>query len=144
MNIELTKINWVPGQPATEPQLMTLKIRLESDPDEAGNYTTITSGLQVLTDGTVFNPPTIPGLVENTSYVFRVINNNPAGGQMDMVFHTPEELQTAPVEKKYYHNSELIYAAPGGAVRDATLPPVHIIPWKIHWQTGLGIIHPLY
>jgi hypothetical protein len=123
MNIELTKINWAPGQPATEPQLMTLKIRMQSDPDEAGSYTTITTGLQVLTNGTVFNPPTIPGLVENTSYVFRVSNNNPAGGQMDMVFHTPTELQTTTVEKKYYHNSELIYSAPGGAFRDATLPP---------------------
>lgn len=123
MNVELTKIQWVPGEPATEPQIMTLKVRKESDPDEAGNYTTITAGLQVLTDGTVFNPPIIPGLEENTSYVFRVINNNTAGGQIDMVFHTPEELTTSPVEKKYYHNSELIYLSPGGAFRDAALPP---------------------
>lgn len=123
MNIELTKINWAPGQPATEPQLMTLKIRMQSDPDEAGSYTTVTTALQVLTDGTIFNPPTINGLIENTSYVFRVSNNNPAGGQMDMVFHTPTELQSTAVEKKYYHNSELIYSSPGGAFRDATLPP---------------------
>jgi hypothetical protein len=123
MNVELTKINWAPGEPASEPQLMTLKVRKQSDPDEAIHYTTITTGLQVLTDGTIFNPPLIQGLEENTAYVFRVINNNAAGGLLDMVFHTPEELTTTPVEKKYYHNSELIYASPGAAFRDAALPP---------------------
>jgi hypothetical protein len=119
MNIELKKINWAAGQSATEPQIMTLEVRKQIE----SNYTVITDGLQVLSDGTIFNPPTIKGLEENTGYVFRVSNNNPAGGQIEMVFNTPQELTTTAVTKKYYHNSELIYAAPGGGFRDATLPP---------------------
>ncbi len=75
MNIDLKKINWEPGKAPSKLQLMTLRIRKKSDPDEGSSYITITEDLQVYTDGTILNPPVINDLEEETIYIFRVLNN---------------------------------------------------------------------
>ncbi|HJT74623.1 MAG TPA: hypothetical protein VJ720_11405, partial [Chitinophaga sp.] len=122
MNFELKKIKWAPGKAATQLQLMTLRVRRKSDEDEAINYTLIADEMQVYTDGTILNPPVIKNLEEDTTYIFRISNNDPAGGQFDMVYTTPREMETAEITKAYYHNSELICDNSTGFL-DATLPP---------------------
>jgi hypothetical protein len=122
MNFELKKINWEPGKAASQLQLMTLRIRKKSDEDEESNYTTIADDLQVYPDGTILNPPVIEELEEETNYVFRILNNDPAGGKFDMVFTTPKTFEVEPLSKSYYPNSEVLYDADSG-FRDAMLPP---------------------
>jgi hypothetical protein len=122
MNIDLKKINWEPGKEPTQIQLMTLRIRKKSDEDEEGSYTTIADNMQVYTDGTILNPPVIKDLDEETNYVLRVLNNDPAGGKFDMVFTTPATFETEAITKSYYPDSELTYDKSGG-FRTAMLPP---------------------
>lgn len=123
MNFELKKINWIPGKEATQLQVMTLKVREAKAADVESNYTTISNALMILPDGTVFNPPAISDLKSGENYVFRLINNDPAGGKLDMTVNVPTEFKTADIPQKYYHNSELIYNKPAGGFRDAMLPP---------------------
>lgn len=122
MNIDLKKIEWFPGKAALQPQLMTLRIRNKNAPDEEINYTTIADDLLVYTDGTILNPPVIKDLEENTEYIFRILNNDPAGGQYDTTFTTPATFKTEPLTKSYYPDSELTYTG-GSGFRDAMLPP---------------------
>jgi hypothetical protein len=120
MNIDLKKIDWFPGKPALQPQLMTLRVRKKHDPDEESSYITIADDLLVYTDGSILNPPVINNLDEGTTYVFRIINNNIAGGQLDTEFTTPLTYQTDPLTKSYYPGSELAFTA--NNIRSAMLP----------------------
>jgi len=122
MNFELKKINWEPGKAPSQTQLMTLRIRKKSDEDDESYYTTITDALQVHADGTILNPPIINDLQEETNYVLRVLNNDPAGGKFDMVFTTPGTFETEPFTPSYYPNSEVMYTADSN-IRGAMLPP---------------------
>lgn len=122
MNIDLKKINWEPGKAPSQLQLMTLRIRKKSDPDEESSYITITEDLQVYTDGTILNPPVINDMEEETIYIFRVLNNDPAGGSFDMEFTTPGTFQTEPIATSYYPGAELAYTE-NTNFRDAMLPP---------------------
>ncbi|HEY0612301.1 MAG TPA: glycoside hydrolase family 16 protein, partial [Chitinophaga sp.] len=120
MNIDLKKINWEPGKAPSQLQLMTLRIRRKSDPDEERSYTTIVDDLQVYPDGTILNPPVIKDLDEGVIYNFRFQHNDPAGGRFDAEFITPLTYQTQPVQKSYYPGSELTFT--GGNFRTNMLP----------------------
>lgn len=120
MNFELKKINWETGQAPSQIQLMTLRVRKESD-DES-SFITIADNLQVYIDGTILNPPQITGLENDTRYVFSISNNNPAGGSFSTGFITPKELSAVSLTKAYYPNSEL-RSSNGSGFRSSTLPP---------------------
>lgn len=119
MNIDLKKINWEPGKAPSQLQLMTLRIRKKSDPDEDQSYLTI-ADVQVHPDGTILNPPAIKNLDEGTNYVFSFHNNDPAGGRLDMEYITPLTYQTQPITKHYYPGSELTFT--GNNFRTYMLP----------------------
>lgn len=69
-------------------QIVTVKYRLGSDPDVDGSYTTVTTTAPITPAG-VFSPPVvISGLLNNTSYVVKVINNC-NGSFVNVPFTTP-------------------------------------------------------
>lgn len=133
MNIELKKITWEGGNAASMPQLMTLHVRRTSDPDEEASYTTITENLQVHTDGTILNPPTINDLDASENYTFRFINNDPAGGEFDIDYTTPQTFKLVAPDAVYYPESELTYV--GAGFRDEMLPPKSGFYYSLQYTT---------
>lgn len=69
-------------------QIVTVMYRLGSDPDVPASYITVTTTAPITPVG-VFSPPVvISGLLNNTSYVVKVINNC-NGSFVNVPFTTP-------------------------------------------------------
>lgn len=124
MKLELKKINWQKGKEPLQTQVMTVKIRKKSDPDDEQYYKVVTTDLQVLSSGILLDPPSVTGLEADTSYVVRISNNNPDGGHIDIIYDSPQEFVIENVDNStYYHDSELVYTEPGSGFLDTMLPP---------------------
>lgn len=109
MNIKLKKVTWDPEKTPATPQTLTLSFRKQDAPDEDDNYTLVTDSLYVLANGTVVDPPLIRGLDNSTTYLFRLINTDPLGGSLDILYNTPEELKFTKFTNGYTPNSRLDY-----------------------------------
>lgn len=78
--IQLTSVTFSPT-PTTN-QVVTVKIKLATDPDVPASYTTLTTTALVLTNGDFSPPITISGLMDDTEYTILVTPNCGGGGAM--------------------------------------------------------------
>ncbi|WP_343671835.1 hypothetical protein [Chitinophaga sp.] len=109
MIFELKKVTWAADNIPNTPQTLSLSFRKQDAPDVADSYTLVTDSLFVLTSGTVINPPIIRGLENATRYVFRLTNNDPYGGSLDVSYTTPEELTFPQGSGESFTNARIDY-----------------------------------
>ena len=88
MSAQITLTNATFNTPPATNQVVTVMYRLGSDPDIPASYTTVTTTAPITPAG-VFTPPVvISGLLNDTAYVVKVINNC-NGSFVNKPFATP-------------------------------------------------------
>jgi hypothetical protein len=107
MNFELKKIIWAEDGTPTQPQTMSLRYRKVADPDEESSYVLVSDGLLVLESGAILNAPSITGLADNTSYVFRLTSYADETVTVDVNYTTPDEEEVHVAPEVYYPNSRV-------------------------------------
>lgn len=107
MNFDLKKIIWAEDGTPTQPQTMSLRYRKAADPDVESSYVLVSDGLLVLESGAILNAPSITGLADNTSYVFRLTSYADERVTVDVNYTTPDEEPVNTAPEVYYTNSRV-------------------------------------
>lgn len=113
MNFELKKVTWNPENMPDTPQTLSLSFRSIGMPDIASSYTLVTENLYVLPGGVVVNPPVIKGLINNSTYVFR-LTNSASGDTLDVTYATPAEMICPKIDNYYTPNARIDYVQEDG------------------------------